>query len=345
MPPSGSCCTSVTNIIGKRAPIEFPFVVETRNSPNDQNASAFVFFIKIHEFSPISVKMINKMAQDELLSDPVSATGICRSTGCSPLDPRTSQQSQKDRAVSASPMTESSGQTSNMLENRIMVLKVVLNLSKETEFVDKLLKVVQYFARLWIAVHNRPKRFNAFIKTLSSSRKVLRLGRFFRYIPPLSGGFPVGKDTWEVLDYINNAVSLPNDIFDDISWASGMNLLPNNWGDFADYWSSKLWFMSAIIDLACTINDLLKSFKLQDQTEKLKIGETSTSITREIRQKRFGLNLLFIRFIADTIQSSDGALNLGASKKTLALCGLISSFFSTYRIYWKEKCKLEKKSL
>ncbi|KAG9069316.1 Peroxisomal membrane protein PMP27 [Linnemannia hyalina] len=169
--------------------------------------------------------------------------------------------------------------------------QVIREISDVVDGRDKTIKVIQYFAKvfLWLFLSD-PKqyailatRLKALAKQFSTTRKVLRLGHF---IDPMASVLTLavalrsnlrkqglrqtldkapsqkwGNTLRDRLGYLNTVLGFVQDISDDIYCLGVIGVLDRNFSDKAEPWSNRLWMVGVSIDLhenLQTIRDVRK---------------------------------------------------------------------------------------
>ncbi|KAG0373900.1 hypothetical protein BGX24_011103 [Mortierella sp. AD032] len=172
--------------------------------------------------------------------------------------------------------------------------QIIREISDAVDGRDKTIKVIQYFAKvfLWLFLSN-PKqyavlatRLKALAKQFSNTRKVLRLTHF---IDPLASVLTLAvalksnvrkhglrrtldKDStqgWnhavrDRLGHLNTVMGFVQDIADDIYCLGVIGVLDRSFSDKAEPWSNRLWMAGVTIDLhenLQTIRDVRKQIK------------------------------------------------------------------------------------
>ncbi|KAF9141788.1 Peroxisomal membrane protein PMP27 [Mortierella sp. GBA39] len=169
--------------------------------------------------------------------------------------------------------------------------QIIREISDVVDGRDKTIKVIQYFAKvfLWLFLSD-PKqyavlatRLKALAKQFSTTRKVLRLGHF---IDPMASVLTLAvalrsnlrkqglrqtldkapSQKWSNtlrgrLGYLNTVLGFVQDISDDIYCLGVIGVLDRNFSDKAEPWSNRLWMVGVSIDLhenLQTIRDVRK---------------------------------------------------------------------------------------
>jgi hypothetical protein len=229
------------------------------------------------------------------------------------------------------------------LTPRVRAFAVVIALLKQSEVIDKILKVLQYLARFFIAFSGKGQWANRFInepratefqKAITATRKVLRLGRCFRYMPILRAGL-TKFDIWSALEYWNTFVGMVNDSLDDIAWAASLDQFTDSKPIFekATHWAKTIWFYNATSDFIITVR------RLYVILQKLKKDPESA----ELEEKRYAELIYVYRFAADVLQSSEYICKWGLHPGIFGVTGMISGGGSLMRIYRKEYLSQQKK--
>ncbi|KAG0271236.1 hypothetical protein BGZ95_000967 [Linnemannia exigua] len=172
--------------------------------------------------------------------------------------------------------------------------QIIREVSDAVDGRDKTIKVIQYFAKvfLWLFLSN-PKqyavlatRLKALAKQFSNTRKVLRLAHF---IDPLASVLTLAvtlrsnvhkhglrrtldKEStqgWnhavrDRLGHLNTVLGFVQDIADDIYCLGVIGVLDRSFSDKAEPWSNRLWMIGVSIDLhenLQTIRDVRKQIK------------------------------------------------------------------------------------
>ncbi|KAF9108891.1 hypothetical protein BGX29_003821 [Mortierella sp. GBA35] len=174
------------------------------------------------------------------------------------------------------------------------VAQIVREISDVVDGRDKTIKVVQYFAKvfLWLFLSNPQQyavlasRLKALAKQFSTTRKVLRLGHF---IDPLASVLTLavalrsnlrknglrrtldktpsegwGHTVRDRLGHLNTILGFVQDISDDIYCLGVIGVLDRSFADKAEPWSNRLWMIGVSIDLhenLQTIRDVRKQIK------------------------------------------------------------------------------------
>ncbi|KAF9433974.1 Peroxisomal membrane protein PMP27 [Entomortierella beljakovae] len=159
------------------------------------------------------------------------------------------------------------------------VPQIIREISDVVDGRDKTIKVVQYFAKvfLWLFL-SEPKqykllatRLKALAKQFSTTRKILRLAHF---IDPLASVLTLAltlrnnlvnhglrgtlkkspTESWmnatrERLGSLNTAIGFAQDISDDIYCLGVIGVLDRSFADKAEPWSNRLWMVGVTIDL------------------------------------------------------------------------------------------------
>ncbi|KAG0222646.1 hypothetical protein BGX31_008970 [Mortierella sp. GBA43] len=157
--------------------------------------------------------------------------------------------------------------------------QIVREISDALDGRDKMIKVVQYFAKvfLWLFLSDPKKykllatRMKALAKQFSTTRKIFRLGHF---IDPMATVLTTAvalraslrhhglrktldkdaSETWrntvrDRLGNLNNALGFCQDIVDDIYCLGVIGVLDRSFTDKAEPWSNALWMVGVTIDL------------------------------------------------------------------------------------------------
>ncbi|KAF9907387.1 hypothetical protein EC991_010947 [Linnemannia zychae] len=175
--------------------------------------------------------------------------------------------------------------------------QIIREISDAVDGRDKTIKVIQYFAKvfLWLFLSN-PKqyavlatRLKALAKQFSNTRKVLRLTHF---IDPLASVLTLavtlrsnvrkhglrrtldkepsqgwGHAVRDRLGHLNTVLGFVQDIADDIYCLGVIGVLDRSFSDKAEPWSNRLWMVGVTIDLhenLQTIRDVRKQIKALD---------------------------------------------------------------------------------
>ncbi|KAF9110841.1 hypothetical protein BGX27_005831 [Mortierella sp. AM989] len=159
------------------------------------------------------------------------------------------------------------------------VPQIIREISDLVDGRDKTIKVIQYFAKvfLWVFLSD-PKQYKLFAtrlkalaKQFSTTRKVLRLGHF---VDPLASVLTLAatlrghlqkhgirgtlakspSESWrdttrDRLGNLNTVFGFVQDIADDICCLGGIGVLDRSFADKAEPWSNRLWMMGVSIDL------------------------------------------------------------------------------------------------
>ncbi|KAF9184761.1 Peroxisomal membrane protein PMP27 [Haplosporangium sp. Z 767] len=177
--------------------------------------------------------------------------------------------------------------------------QIVREISDLVDGRDKTIKVIQYFAKvfLWLFLSDAKQyavlasRIKALAKQFSTTRKVLRLGHF---VEPMVTTLTIASalrtklrgrglrqtlnkapsQTWrntirDRLGRLNNVLGFIQDISDDICCLSTIGVLDRSFSDKAEPWSCRLWMAGVTIDLhenLQTIRDVRKQIKSLEHT-------------------------------------------------------------------------------
>jgi len=187
--------------------------------------------------------------------------------------------------------------------------QIIREISDVVDGRDKMIKVVQYFAKvfLWLFLSDPKKykllatRMKALAKQFSTTRKVLRLGHF---IDPMASVLTLAvttraslrqnglrktldkspSETWrntarDRLGNLNNVMGFCQDIVDDIYCLGVIGVLDRSFTDKAEPWSNALWMAGVSIDLHENIQSI------RDVRQQIKALEAKGPSTDENEEK------------------------------------------------------------
>jgi hypothetical protein len=230
------------------------------------------------------------------------------------------------------------------------MLKVLEEVSVQSDSVDKACKVIQYAARVILVqlverlqIQKTSEQLSLagrlFIlqKILSPSRKAIRLGRCFWYMPDIKkNGILPARDLFQLLSQLNTIIAMLNDLLDDVALFGSLGFLPKSVQSFAEVWAERVWFFTTWLDNVMTAKTLYDSHVAVGRAL-----ERNESVNKLV-EKRWQNLILMIRFIADFIQAGSMALKLSTPKDVVAMCGVTSGGVSFYRIMKKAYEKHQK---
>ncbi|KAI1318646.1 hypothetical protein EDD11_006147 [Mortierella claussenii] len=237
---------------------------------------------------------------------------------------------------------------------------------------DKTIKVVQYFAKvfLWMFLTNPVQykvlatRIKALAKQFSTTRKVLRLGHF---VDPLSTVLTMAvalratvskhglrktvmtkptAQTWkdtirERLGSLNNVLGLVQDISDDIYCLGVIGVLDREFADKAEPWSNRLWMIGVTIDLhenLQTIRDVRKQLRVLENRPKCENEEEErTRLAQEtkLRTKLHWLQVTTVKLGGDFLFCAYDNLHCSFSDGFQAVTGFVSGLAGAYKYVGK----------
>ncbi|KAF8924583.1 hypothetical protein BGZ58_001655 [Dissophora ornata] len=183
--------------------------------------------------------------------------------------------------------------------------QIIREISDLVDGRDKTIKVIQYFAKvfLWVFLSNpieykmMETRIKALAKQFSTTRKVLRLGHF---IDPLAAVLTLAVTfktnvwkhgmrgtldktasmTWrdtvrDRLGSLNSVLGFCQDISDDIYCLGVIGVLDRSFADKAEPWSNRLWMVGVSIDLHENLQSI-RDVKKQIKALEMKMSSSSS---------------------------------------------------------------------
>ncbi|KAF0695450.1 Aste57867_13738 [Aphanomyces stellatus] len=199
----------------------------------------------------------------------------------------------------------------------------VLALLAKSDGRDKACKIVQYFCKLAMAVHEPKYKplVGVLAKQLSGTRRVLRIGKCLKVVGNTvdAWGEPVA---WKrAAGLLGAGVSCAGDFGDDVCWASDMQLLPV-WVSDCEVWIDRLWLVSIVCDVPLHMADLLAARQALLACD----ADTDETEVRRRRAKFFNLAVGQVKLIADFFHASRKAMNWPTRSPVQdAVCGLVSA--------------------
>ncbi|KAF9913225.1 hypothetical protein BX616_010132 [Lobosporangium transversale] len=199
--------------------------------------------------------------------------------------------------------------------------QIIREISEALDGRDKMIKVVQYFAKvfLWLFLSNPVQykvlatRIKALAKQFSTTRKVFRLGHF---VDPLASVLMLAvtlktnvskhglrrtvmtkpaTQTWrnsvrDRLGSLNTVLGFVQDISDDIYCLGAIGVLDRDFTDKAEPWSNRLWMMGVSIDLHENLQSI-RDVKEQIKALESKIHSSDKEEEEEERAKAVAQHL------------------------------------------------------
>jgi hypothetical protein len=218
----------------------------------------------------------------------------------------------------------------------VLVLRRVLLLADGR---DKVMKVIQYGCKilLWkvyLSKSVEQDRLKAISNHFSLVRKVLRLARCLEGV---NEAVQISKD-WRFdsvsakLAPLNVALSILNDISDDLICLSKLGVISKEWVDWCDPISARLWFITILIDIHGNFVDTAELIKRRNE-------ERSNEMRIQLRQKIFMSNVSLFKLLADLVFCTVDVLAIGEkiSPGYQHLSGFTAAVLGTYKLYVKHK--------
>ncbi|EPZ31338.1 hypothetical protein O9G_000983 [Rozella allomycis CSF55] len=212
-------------------------------------------------------------------------------------------------------------------------LKLISKLFAQTEGRDKIMKIVQYLAKLRILFHvKQESKLKILVSNLSQTRKILRLVHFveplkeFKQILQKDTGY---KNTEDRIQLVNALVSILNDISDDIVCLGKMSLIKDKIIlRKAERFSALAWFLCIHIDLFENMKSLSRSY--QD----LQNSEDESVKGKEIAKLKMQL-ISFTKLLFDFGFCLYDVFHIERFMIGQVSCGLGAGILSTYKLILK----------
>ncbi|OQS07639.1 hypothetical protein THRCLA_20101 [Thraustotheca clavata] len=219
-------------------------------------------------------------------------------------------------------------------DKRLLLDRVLFLLTK-TDGRDKLVKLVQYFCKLALAMNQAKYKplVGTLAKQLSGTRRVLRLGKGLKVLDNTYDALnePLGWKRSAAL--LSVAVGTLGDIGDDLCWASDMKIMPK-WITEYEHWVDKLWFYSLCCDVPLNTSALIDAFAAFIKCD----AEEDSVEYHNCRVKLLSAMISQIKGIADFFHSTRLAYNWPTSSSGQdAVCGIVSASCSLVKM-WKPEC-------
>ncbi|KAF8938150.1 Peroxisomal membrane protein PMP27 [Haplosporangium gracile] len=252
--------------------------------------------------------------------------------------------------------------------------QIIREISDVVDGRDKTIKVIQYFAKvfLWLFLSN-PKqyavlttRLKALAKQFSTTRKVLRLGHF---IDPMASVLTLavalrsnlrkqglrwtldkapsqkwGNTLRDRLGHLNTVLGFVQDISDDIYCLGVIGVLDKNFADKAEPWSNRLWMVGVTIDLhenLQTIRDVRKQIKALEAQMAIEGGQDAERDIScqaqhlKLTTKLHWLKVTTVKLGGDFLFCGYDNLHCSFSDGFQAVTGFISGLAGAYKYVGK----------
>ncbi|KAF9927860.1 hypothetical protein FBU30_002823 [Linnemannia zychae] len=251
--------------------------------------------------------------------------------------------------------------------------QIVREISDAVDGRDKTIKVVQYFAKvfLWLFLSDSKRyallatRLKALAKQFSNTRKVLRLAHF---IDPLASVLTLavamksnlrkhglrrtldkdpsqkwGNAIRDRLGDINTVIGFVQDIADDIYCLGVIGVLDRSFADKAEPWSNRLWMVGVTIDLhenLQTIRDVRKQIKALEaqmvcRNRNAEKDEILQAQHTKLTTKLHWLKVTTVKLGGDFLFCGYDNLHCSFSDGFQAITGLISGLAGAYKYVGK----------
>ncbi|KAG0270125.1 hypothetical protein DFQ27_000426 [Actinomortierella ambigua] len=242
--------------------------------------------------------------------------------------------------------------------------KILRRISNEIDGRDKTVKVIQYFAKvfLWLFLADSKRykvlaaRVKALAKQFSTTRKVLRLGHF---VDPLATVLMLYKttrakvreqgltrtvlekpksETWRDvtrnrLGDLCTVLGLVQDIADDLYCLGSIGVLDKVWADKSEPWSIYLWMVGVTIDLQENLQSIYDARQQLKQIAAEK-GRESPEYAKQARKIHW-LQVTTVKLGGDFLFCSYDALHCSFSDGFQAVTGLASGLAGAYKYLGK----------
>jgi len=209
-----------------------------------------------------------------------------------------------------------------------MNVQTVIAILVLTDGRDKLFKTFQYSLKLvsLFLPDVQSKHFQEamlgvknVIKSMSSSRRVFRLGNWLKSIQALRSGFGGTSGFLKICEDLSNICSIGSCGLDDVSW--GLSVCfptkPLPITGKLEQVGDPCWSISTIFDLIILLNQISKSI-LQKEWKK----------TQQIL-------LSLVKTLCDFVVASSSGFNIPTPPKTLALSALTSGSIGLFKVWQK----------
>ncbi|KAF9974984.1 hypothetical protein BGZ73_001477 [Actinomortierella ambigua] len=242
--------------------------------------------------------------------------------------------------------------------------KILRRISDEVDGRDKTVKVIQYFAKvfLWLFLADSKRykvlamRVKALAKQFSTTRKVLRLGHF---VDPLAAVLLLYKttrakireqglrqtvlakpkdETWRDvtrsrLGDLCTVLGFVQDIADDLYCLGSIGVLDKVWADKSEPWSIYLWMVGVTIDLH---ENLQSIYDARKQLKRI-VAEKGTESPEYAKQARkiHWLQVTTVKLGGDFLFCGYDALHCSFSDGFQAVTGLASGLAGAYKYLGK----------
>jgi len=208
---------------------------------------------------------------------------------------------------------------------------------------DKIIKVIQYTAKLVISVSENSRqqeklnsKLKSFAKVLSEARRVFRLGNWLDNLHYIFVGSFTSSPFIRILEKTSTISGFGCSFLEDLAlikkiWSGSSHLV-----DRLESWSDFFWTIQIFLDIILNFIQLNKIFqkerKLYLETRKDK--ERNEELV-SLSQSKNKLQLSQIKLVADLIFAANDAFELEAPSILVAICGLLSALIGSYKIFMK----------
>lgn len=196
---------------------------------------------------------------------------------------------------------------------------------------DKLMKVVQYLAKLyiWLNQSNARIKSKSLASNLSTVRKVIRIGHFLDPITALIDSRSEKLVTLvQRLAPLGHSIGIVNDMADDLICFIKLGLVGKHWLSLLTPLSDRLWYSGIFIDIHANVSD---THLLIRKYEKEEDPKTKSKLLSKISIARVSLAKLLADFAFCTID----VFQMKVSDGWQISAGLVAAVLGSYKLYVK----------
>ncbi|CAG8564344.1 19003_t:CDS:2 [Racocetra persica] len=228
---------------------------------------------------------------------------------------------------------------------------------------DKTLKIIQYFGKIILWIHDRKvskvnpviflfyrnkyflsrvsPRLKAMTSQFSTTRKIIRLAHFLEPYSDLreyyTGARKISRSStsYEIfvhyLGVINAIVGIMNDIFDDLYCLGKIEILDKSVAKWAEPIAIKLWFFSICLD----IHEIV--FKILQMNKKIvKIEKANSEELEKCQHRLYWLKVSLAKIFMDFLFCGYDFFEYTFSDGVQAVSGFLAGILSFYKLWEKE---------
>jgi len=225
-----------------------------------------------------------------------------------------------------------------------------------TEGRDKIFKSVQYtgrFALYHLACHpgSNPQLISLLTKlvsTLSSARRVFRLGRWIGDINGFVSSLHSRENTKLLefaVSFVTNILGLASDTCEDLNWLGNQGIIPQHIGEKASFISDATWAAGLVFDIYFALGDLIfDTAKLSRQISAVKRNELIALFWQFVSTVKLFCDMVVAMTYAFELKTNKGTMVIAIFLVNtqyliyvgvFAICGLVSALVSLRKL-WKK---------